>query len=637
MGGEITMSMTVESDTRNDVDRDARGAANGDSGGASRNVLMEEVPPAPAPGIVPSVPPRSVQAEPCQPSFLAALVEIGPALPTIAATATVFAYVGGPTPLADDVQKVPLLAGAVAALVIGCVVAIAYYYAYTAADRAYPQSYAEIRQRVDRLGARLRVLERLPRSALSASEAIAFEEAATYFQILERDLVQGGSQWVSGSGYVDVLTRLHRAEEALITIEPIEDVIAAAYYDEQRIHGSTIGDRDDLLERLRTAVQALSPSGSVYLNELPTTTTLPNGKPNPARDPVMAARAADVTAGISGTTTAPAPAALTPPPNGVASGTPPPTTGSVPAAGPDVASASTKEGAAPASSTSTAPAATTEQPGSQASTQSPPDKQPLSPASRKLVAAEARIALREVRHALNDFRDASRSGLVQARSGIVGTMSLTGIITYVLLAFAINLNHKSQGLSDPIAAAGVLYFVGAVVGLFNRLYVESGDDNAVEDYGLSRTRTVLTPMLSGLAAVGGVLLTGMLAGVVDVSLITPNNPVAAATATAAAAVAATATAATTVIATATPVATAVAGAATPAAPPSPQVTTIGLIFNLQSFPFAVVLAAVFGLAPRLLLERLQNVSEQTRQNLKSTQANGSAASSAGNQAGAGKG
>lgn len=570
------------------------------------------VPLTSAAGIAPSVPSKPADPTPCQPSFLAALVDIGPALPTIAATTTVFAYVGGPTPLADDIQKLPLVAGLVSALVIGLGVAVAYYFAFSAADHAHPQSYAEIRQRVDKLGARLRVLERLHRSTLSVSQAIAFEEAVTHLRTLERELVRGGSQWLSGSGYVDALIRIHRAEEALLTIEPVEDVVAAAYYDEQRIHGSTIGDRDDLLERLRTAVQALSPSGSVYLNELPTTTSLPDGRPDPARDPVAAARVANAAAGITGTATMPLPSAPTPPApatpasvtNGAAAVTSSAITAAVPAASSDALTSSSATVVAPEHadpSPTTAADADRAVPTTDAAAQQERDDQALPPAARELVAAEARIALREVRHALNDFRDASRAGLVQSRSALIWTISLTGIITYVLLAFAVNLNNKAQGLSDPIAAAGVIYFVGAVVGLFNRLYVESGDDTAIEDYGLTRTRTLLTPMLSGLAAVGGVLLTGMLAGVVDVNLITPAG---------------------------------ITGAAT--TPIARQVTTVGTIFNLQTYPFAVVLAAAFGFTPRMLLERLQNVSDQTTENLKSTQANRSVPSPTGDQS-AGKG
>jgi hypothetical protein len=48
--------------------------------------------------------------------------------------------------------------------------------------------------------------------------------------------------------------------------------------------------------------------------------------------------------------------------------------------------------------------------------------------------------------------------------------------------------------------------VGAVAGLFGRIYRESQISTAFDDYGLSLTRLAATPLLSGLAGVGGVLL-----------------------------------------------------------------------------------------------------------------------------------
>jgi hypothetical protein len=534
----------------------------------------------------------------CQPSFSAALVDIGPAIPTLAAIATVFAYVGGPTQFARDLQMAPLASGAGIAVVLGLIIALVYSRVYTAADRAYPGSFAALRQRVDKLGARLQVLERLRPSSVSVAEAMAHAEAVSHYQALERGLVQGGPQWVNGSGYVDLLTRLHRAEEAMITIEPIEDVIAGAYYDEQRIHGSTIRDNLDLLKRLRAAVQALSPSGSVYLKQLPRTETLPDGTRDPARNPVAAALTANPAAGVTGMATMfvpPFPPDAGPAPNGVnqeAAAAPPsdrisaPTTNEAPSARAD-------EPPAPAQPIIEGPSATVNNGVmvQMVADSSATVDHTLSLAARKLVEAEARVALRQVRHAINDFRDASRLGLVQSRSRILATMSLTGIITYVLLAFAVNLNAPpDRTAGDPIAAAGAVYLIGAVVGLFNRLYQESGDASAIEDYGLSRTRTLLTPMLSGLAAVGGVLLTGMLSGMIDLNLITP------------------------------------AGIGNgPAVPMSRQLTTMSTIFSLQSYPFAIVLAAAFGFTPRLFLERLQSVSDQTRQNLQSTEANRSVA------------
>jgi hypothetical protein len=318
------------------------------------------------------------------------------------------------------------------------------------------------------------------------------------------------------------MTRLHRAEEALIAVQPAADVLAGALFDELRIAGSTMADREQLLGKLRTAVQSLHPSATAYLNEPPCDRPRNAGGSQGGRAAAAAGQPAS----------APAEAHSEPPSGAIACW---------------------------------------------------PE-------------AEARIVLREVRRALNDFRDESRARLIRSRSRLLGTMTLTGAITYVLLAFAVNLEvQHTVALNNPIVAAAAIYLVGAVVGLFNRLNIENGDDAAGEDYGLSKTRLLLTPMLSGLAAVGGVLITGMLSGIVDVNMITP-----------------------------TPAIAAELGSKTFEIGPNGQIGRVGLslhdIFNLRDYPFSLVLAAMFGLAPKLFLKRLHQATEQSKLDLKSTAA-----------------
>jgi hypothetical protein len=102
-------------------------------------------------------------------------------------------------------------------------------------------------------------------------------------------------------------------------------------------------------------------------------------------------------------------------------------------------------------------------------------------------------------------------------------------------------------------------------------------------------------MLSGLAAVGGVLITGMLSGIVDVNAITP-----------------------------TPAIASELGSKAFEIGPDGQIGRLGLslrdIFNLRDYPFSLVLAAMFGLAPKMLLKRLHQASEQSKLDLKSTAA-----------------
>jgi len=123
----------------------------------------------------------------------------------------------------------------------------------------------------------------------------------------------------------------------------------------------------------------------------------------------------------------------------------------------------------------------------------------------------ARVALREVRSTLNDFRDKSWEGIVRARNRLLGSIAVTGIMTHVLLAMAI----LTSNTTGAITAAAAFYLVGAVTGLFGRFYREAVTGSAVDDFGFSTARLVATPLLSGLAGIGGVMLTVMFASLGD--------------------------------------------------------------------------------------------------------------------------
>ena len=168
---------------------------------------------------------------------------------------------------------------------------------------------------------------------------------------------------------------------------------------------------------------------------------------------------------------------------------------------------------------------------------------------------QGRSILREVRHALNEFRDDRWESIVRMRNQFVCTMILTGIMLYVLLQFTI-LAGVSQAAMTTAAA---FYLVGALVGLFGRLYNESQSSKSIDDYRLTLVRTIATPMFSGLAAVGGVLLTQKVTSSVDT-------------------------------------------------------------FDPKNIASGLVVAAVFGLTPNLLIGVLQKQAEQYKNDLKSTDA-----------------
>jgi hypothetical protein len=203
------------------------------------------------------------------------------------------------------------------------------------------------------------------------------------------------------------------------------------------------------------------------------------------------------------------------------------------------------------------------------------DGRPVNPNSRPVMNVttelEARSALREVRRTINEFRKGLWEGLVTIRNQLIGTTIITGLPAYVLLCFAIIAGAPPAS----IMAATIFYIVGALTGLFGRLYIESKAESAAEDYDLTLARIVVTPVLAGLAAVGGVLLTTML------SLTVLKSP---------------------------------------ALQSVNQQLGLGAIYNLNSNTFGIIVAAVFGLTPNLFINILQDKAKGLTDQLQSSTA-----------------
>ena len=122
--------------------------------------------------------------------------------------------------------------------------------------------------------------------------------------------------------------------------------------------------------------------------------------------------------------------------------------------------------------------------------------------------AEAREVLREVRFAVNDFRDNRVDGIIRARNRLLWVVPTVGITAYFALALAL-IGGVNNGVLTSVSA---LYLVAALAGLINRLRIESSTGSAGEDYGLHLARLIATPLLSGLAGVGGVYLVAATSG-----------------------------------------------------------------------------------------------------------------------------
>ncbi len=199
-------------------------------------------------------------------------------------------------------------------------------------------------------------------------------------------------------------------------------------------------------------------------------------------------------------------------------------------------------------------------------------RQPGRPPSEKASSDEAaRAVLREIRRSINDFRDDCREGLVRGRNRLYAAVLLTGLTTYGLLGLAV----ASNATRDEVVAGTAFYLVGGIVGLFNQLRSASAADTITEeDYGLSLARLLHTPLFSGLAAVGGVVVTSLTVAVIP----------------------------------------------TGANDRADQLPTLWQIFDLTENRAGLVVAAVFGLAPSLLISRLHGQVEKYKTDLKSSEA-----------------
>ena len=337
-------------------------------------------------------------------------------------------------------------------------------------------------------------------------------------------------------------------------LEPREDVIREALNDELSLEGSDMETGDIALNKLRRAVANLSASATMYLDQQPVKVIGQNVDATGGASPAQGTGPVNHTPhGTPVTTVDSSPAT-----NGTPAGTKPDTIPALTDGTPQV-----KAGDLVAPAASETPMALAVEPSSAAAheTPVPKDGRPVTSSGRQVIDVttelEARSALREVRRTINEFRKGLWEGLVTTRNQLIGTTIITGLPAYVMLCFAIITGAPQAS----IMAATIFYMVGALTGLFGRLYIESKTDTAADDYDLTLARIVVTPVLAGLAAVGGVLLTTML------SLTVLKSP---------------------------------------ALQTSTSQLGLGAIYNLNSNAFGIIVAAVFGLTPNLFINILQD-------------------------------
>jgi hypothetical protein len=108
-----------------------------------------------------------------------------------------------------------------------------------------------------RLGNWLSVLES-GSSYIGVDADVSKKEVESYFNAAIMAFQKRSISWVSCIGYVNVSRLIHRAEEALIRIEPREALLQDATHDEISLINSTIETRDYCLNALRTALKIIA-------------------------------------------------------------------------------------------------------------------------------------------------------------------------------------------------------------------------------------------------------------------------------------------------------------------------------------------------------------------------------------------
>jgi hypothetical protein len=175
----------------------------------------------------------------------------------------------------------------------------------------------------------------------------------------------------------------------------------------------------------------------------------------------------------------------------------------------------------------------------------------------------ARGIVQDAQATVDDFRDSRRRGLVRARNRLFATVVFAGLVAYAGLGLAL----LAGATTTQIIAGGTFYLIGASVGLFRQLrQAATADTVTEEDYGLGMVRLVHTPLASGLAAIGGVVVT---------AYVTALNSAA-------------------------------------------DVPPLSEVFDISQSPLGLISAAVFGFTPSLLSSSLQSRADKWKEELKSS-------------------
>ena len=208
--------------------------------------------------------------------YVAGVRFVAPVMPAIASAVMFIAYLL-PEPVGQDATTsvlIGLFAAAIVA-VVGGAVAIPFN-----RGRDLSRSFLELWERYQRLDARLQVAKgtdkHFPTPDERAAAELAISDVERIVARLKRSLEgeagpdgpegdptqpPGSEDWsTTGHGYVGLWQLIHAAEEALLLVEPMTEVIAQALTDRRRLIGSTIPQAPALLAMQGAAVRGLDPA-----------------------------------------------------------------------------------------------------------------------------------------------------------------------------------------------------------------------------------------------------------------------------------------------------------------------------------------------------------------------------------------
>ena len=400
-------------------------------------------------------------------------------LPFLAALITLIAYLSP-----SSIPEVPffqwlgssnlvIILGLIITFVLWLLLAIPCQY-FATAEGGRPSDYASLQRKYKVLNKQLDFVK-------SAKPIGQYKQAAiddiesnreNYNNILHRN----GLSWVSYTGYVSMWDRINNMDEAMIDVLPCQTVIESANYDELSLKNSDVPESKDLLTLLGKAIDTLS-SDSISPRQ-------PSGQ---NQDGDLQQSLAQATLALLE--------------DGINSSGLPASTGHplYKRIWRNIRKFFQHQDKANKHQQYLAQAMlallkkATDPPSPSAANNGQDSKQSEQ---------DARDDIRKVKSALHKFTNERWDGLVRARNQLMGTAFLAAFFTYILVIIAILANVSSPNTIHAM----VFYFLGAIAGLFGRLFDERNADKVIDDYGLSMMRIIVTPLISGLAALVGILL-----------------------------------------------------------------------------------------------------------------------------------